>query len=193
MRIISGKYGGQQLVGFSAGHIRPTTDRVKESLFNILRNEIEDAKVLDLFSGTGSLGLEAISRGASECVFVEGSSKSISIIKKNLAKLKVTEPVRIVQKDVLKYLTSTEDGPFDLIFADPPFTESIAHDVMQAAARSRVFASQTVLAIESGRRERIDEVYPGDFQELIRYDQREFGDKFLSLFRLNRSDDGPTS
>ena len=73
MRIISGKYKGHQLVSFQADHIRPTTDRVKESLFNMIQGEIDGARVLDLFSGTGSLGLEALSRGAREVIFVEKS------------------------------------------------------------------------------------------------------------------------
>lgn len=179
MRIISGKYRGHQLVPFQADHIRPTTDRVKESQFNILRDFIDGAKVLDLFAGTGNLGLEAISRGASEVTFVEKNKKSIMILEKNIAKLKIAEPYKILQLDVLKYLKSYDGEGFDVIFADPPFTEEMAHDVMLAAGESRVFAPHTVLTIESGRREKIEDRY----HNLERYDVREFGDKFLSFFR----------
>lgn len=166
------------MVSFQADNIRPTTDRVKESLFNIIQNEIEDAKVLDLFSGTGNLGLEALSRGAKEVVFVEKSKKSIEILKKNLEKLKIKDGYQIIQKDVLSYLKTSSDA-FDIIFADPPFTEAMAHDVMQAASGSRVFKDSTLMTIESGRREKIED----DYSPLIRYDVREFGDKFLSFFR----------
>lgn len=179
MRIISGKYKGHQLVSFQAEHIRPTTDRVKESLFNMIQHEIDGARVLDLFCGTGNLGLEALSRGAREVVFVEKNRKSILILEKNLAKLKVVEPHSVVQKDVLTFLRNYEGEPFDLIFADPPFTEQMAHDVMQAADVSKVFHPQTLMMIESARREKIMEDYPS----LTRYDLREFGDKFLSFFR----------
>lgn len=178
MRIIAGKYKGHHLVSFQADNIRPTTDRVKESLFNIIQNEIEGAKVLDLFSGTGSLGLEALSRGAAEVIFVEKSKKSIEILKKNLEKLKIKDGYRIIQKDVLSFLKSNPDA-FDLIFADPPFTQEMAHDVMLAASGSQSFKDTTIMTIESGRREKIQEDYP----DLIRYDVREFGDKYLSFFR----------
>jgi 16S rRNA (guanine966-N2)-methyltransferase len=179
MRIISGKYKGHQLVSFQADHIRPTTDRVKESLFNKIQGEVEGAKVLDLFSGTGNLGLEALSRGAAEVTFVEKSKKSIAILEKNLAKLKVSEPYKIICKDVLSFLKSYQGIPFDLIFIDPPFTEEMAHDVMIALSQSQVFHPQTLMMIESGRREKIVD----DYSPLARYDVREFGDKFLSFFK----------
>ena len=179
MRIISGKYKGHQLVSFSADHIRPTTDRVKESLFNMIQMQIEGARVLDLFSGTGNLGLEALSREAASVLFVEKNRKSIQILEKNLEKLKVTDPYKILQKDVLSFLKSYEGEPFDLIFADPPFTEQMAHDVMLAADGSKVFHADTLMMIESARREKILDDYP----HLTRYDVREFGDKVLSFFR----------
>jgi len=182
VRIISGKYKGH-LAPFDAGHIRPTTDRVKESQFNILQGYVEGAKVLDLFSGTGNLGLEALSRGAQEAIFVEKNKKSIEILKKNLQKLQVIEPVQIVQKDVLSYLNKYSGEPFDLIFADPPFTEQMAHDVMLAAARAPIFHVGTIMTIESGRREKIEE----DYGTIIRYDVREFGDKFLSFYKKKES------
>lgn len=178
MRIISGKYKGHPLVSFQADHIRPTTDRVKETLFNKIQGYIEDARVLDLFSGTGSLGLEALSRGAREVLFVEKSKKSISILEKNILKLKISEPYEILQKDVISFLKNYEGEAFDVIFADPPFTEEMAHDVMLAADVSKVFHPNTILMIESGRREKIAD----DYSTLTRYDVREFGDKFLSFF-----------
>lgn len=179
MRIISGKYKGHPLVSFHASHIRPTTDRVKESLFNIWRNEIEGARVLDLFSGTGSLGLEALSRGAASVHFVDAHPKSIQILRQNLAKLKVSEEHRVQTQDVFQFLKKYNEAAFDLIFIDPPFTEAIADEVMIALGKSSSFHSTTRIAIESGRREKIGE----DYGTLLRYDYREFGDKFLSLFQ----------
>lgn len=183
MRIISGKYKGN-LTSFKADHIRPTTDRVKESQFNILMGHFEDARVLDLFAGTGNLGIEALSRGAREVVFVEKNPRSILIVRENLKKLKVTEPTQVIQKDVLSYLKSYEGEPFDVIFADPPFTQKMAHDVMLAMSTSRAFADHTVMTIESEARERMDDQY----ENLIRYDHREFGDKILSFFKKNLSE-----
>lgn len=179
MRIISGKYKGHHLVPFQAGHLRPTTDRVKESLFNIIQSEVSGARVLDLFSGTGNLGIEALSRGAAEVLFVDKNLKSIQILEKNLLKLKVSEPTKILKKDVLSFLKTYSGDTFDIIFADPPFTEKMAHDVMLSAQNSAAFGPSTILMIESGQHEKIlDDYFP-----LTRYDHREFGDKVLSFFR----------
>lgn len=180
MRIISGKYKGQLLVEFRAGHIRPTTDRVKESLFNKIMFDIDGTRVLDLFCGTGNLGLEAISRGAVQATFVDAHKQSILITRDNIRKLKVDASMyQIFQKDVLNYLRTFDGQSFDIIFADPPFTEKMAHDVMLAISQSAAVGSQTIVAIESEKRERIDEKYGN----LTRFDVKDFGDKFLSFFR----------
>jgi 16S rRNA (guanine966-N2)-methyltransferase len=187
MRIISGKYKGHPLVEFEAEHIRPTTDRVKETLFNKLMFDIDGARAVDLFAGTGNLGLEALSRGAREVVFVEKHPKSIEILKKNLAKLKVpASNYKIIHMDVLAYLKAYENEPYDIIFADPPFTQKMAHKVMEYASTSKAFGAQTLLTIESERKERMEDVY-GDLE---RYDHREFGDKILSFFSKKRDKEG---
>lgn len=178
MRIISGKWKGHQLVSFHGDHIRPTSDRVKESLFNILQFEIPESRVLDLFSGTGNLSFEALSRGAAHVTAVEANRKSIEIIKKNQAKLKVTDDFEIIQKDVLQFLKSYSGQAFDVVIADPPFTEKMAHDVMTAMATSQVFNAETRIVIESSSSERLDEVY----LNLHQTSRREFGDKYLSFF-----------
>jgi 16S rRNA (guanine966-N2)-methyltransferase len=180
LRIISGKFKGQHLVSFKADHIRPTTDRVKETVFNILQSEITGARVLDLFSGTGNLGIESLSRDCAEVTFVEKNKKSLGILSENLSKLKIVDGFRIVPQDVFKFAKAYVGEGFDVIFADPPFTESIADQVVQAVNDSNLFHHATILAIESGRREKILD----DYSKLTRYDFREFGDKFLSLYRV---------
>ena len=179
MRIISGKYKGQ-LVSFKADHIRPTTDRVKESQFNILADSCDGARVLDLFAGTGSLGIEALSRGAISLTMVEQNRKSVEIIRANMKKLRVEEPVEILQKDVLAYLRNYKGDPFDIVFADPPFTQEMADEVMLAASKAPIWHENTQMTIESGRREKISD----DYDRIFRYDLREFGDKFLSFYKL---------
>src|ERR1700728_2910160 len=104
MRIIAGLFKGHKLVSFDEDHIRPTTDRVKESVFNILTPMIEGARVLDLFSGTGNLGFEALSRGAVKVDMIEKSPRSIAIIKKNIAHLKVTQGVEIHREDAVNFV-----------------------------------------------------------------------------------------
>jgi 16S rRNA (guanine966-N2)-methyltransferase len=179
MRIITGKFKGHQLIDFNAKHIRPTTDRVKESLFNIIAGHISEGQILDLFAGTGNLGLEAISRDANHVTFVEKNPHSLDIIRKNIAKLKITDSYNIIVKDVITFLAQYEGVAFDVIFADPPFTEEMADEVMTAASQSKAFGIQTVMAIESAKREKIQDSYPN---ETLLLDRRVFGDKILSFF-----------
>jgi len=120
MRIIAGKYKGQQLVTAKDHSIRPTTDRIKEYIFEILGNFVVDALVLDLFAGSGNLGLEALSRGAQSATFVDKSQSSLRVLRRNLGKLKVAEPTQVIKKDVLTFLRQNKQ-PYDLIFADPPY------------------------------------------------------------------------
>ena len=179
MRIIAGKYKGHQLVAFQADHIRPTTDRVKETLFNKIQFEIEDAAVLDLFCGTGNLGIEALSRGAKFCTFVEKNPKSLEITRKNFEKLKVPKTdYKVINRDVLAFLREYEGESFGVILVDPPFTQKMAHDVMLAIAKSSAAGETSVIAIESQAKERMESEY-GD---LVRYAKKEYGDKILSLF-----------
>jgi 16S rRNA (guanine966-N2)-methyltransferase len=187
MRIISGRFKGRVLTSFQADHIRPTTDRVKESLFNKWMRNVDGARVLDLFSGTGSLGLEALSRGAVQVDFVEANLKSIQILKKNIELLKLNaNEYSIAKNDVLQFLKKYNGEPYDLILIDPPFTEKMAHDVMQALDLSSCFGPETLIAIESQKKERMDETY----LNLYRYDMNDYGDKILSFFTKKAQDGG---
>jgi len=185
MRIISGRFKGRVLTSFQAEHIRPTTDRVKETLFNKWMTQLEQAEVLDLFAGTGNLGLESLSRGCSHVDFVEMNAKSIQILKKNIELLKIEAgEYSIYKQDVLLYLKKYQGKPYTLILADPPFTEKMAHDVMLAIAGSHCFNEDTLIAIESHKKERIDTVYT----DLYRYDFKDYGDKVLSFFAKKTQD-----
>ena len=128
MRVIAGKYKGRKLNSPDDYSVRPTTDKVKEAMFSILTNELYGARVLDLFAGTGGLGIEALSRGAEYCLFADSSRRSLEILRSNLEHCKVAEEIRIKAGDyrkVLKNLTGRiEDGleePFDIILLDPPY------------------------------------------------------------------------
>lgn len=180
MRIISGKFKGRVLVSFEASHVRPTMDRVKETLFNKWMQDVDGARVLDLFSGTGSLGLEALSRGAKHITFVEKNIKSLQILKKNIELLKINKTEYLItQKDVLIFLNKYNGIPFDLILIDPPFTEKMAHAVMQVLDQSACFNKSTLVAIESVKKERMDDEY----NQLFCYDFKDYGDKVLSFFQ----------
>lgn len=180
MRIISGKYKGRVLTSFEASNIRPTMDRVKETLFNKWMRDVEGSVVLDLFSGTGSLGLEALSRGAKNVSFVEKNLNSIQILKKNIELLKIERAeYSITQKDVITFLQRYAGPAFDLILIDPPFTEKMGHAVMQSLASSACFNEASLIAIESIKKEQMDDHY----DQLFRYDLKDYGDKILSFFR----------
>lgn len=178
MRIISGKFKGRRLGSFNAKHIRPTTDREKESIFNKLMADIPGARVLDLFSGTGNLGLEAHSRGADFVQCVEFSKKSIKIIHENIKLLGIEDGIEVTFGDVMKFLQKYDGEPFDVVLADPPFTEAMAHSVMETISRSSVCKPGTVVVIEAGGKERLDEQYQG-FNLL---DRKDFGDKSVAFF-----------
>lgn len=177
MRIIAGQFKGHRLVAFKANHIRPTTDRVKETIFNKIQSTIPGAIVLDLFSGTGSLGLEALSRGAESIQFVDSHSKSIQILNQNVDKLGVRGSVSITKQDVLRYIAQGE-GKFDLIFIDPPFTKKMGDQVMEALSRSKLYKAGTLILIESTKHENMKDQY----LDLQRIDVKSFGDKDLSVF-----------
>lgn len=180
MRIISGKYKGRHLVNFKAGHIRPTMDRIKETIFNKWMMYVDGSIVLDLYAGTGNLGIEALSRGATHVTFVEKNFKSVQIINENLDTLKIDKnEFTVSQKDVFSFLKS-EQNKFDLIFIDPPFTEKIAHDTMLAIGQSAVFKPDTKIVIESIKQELIEDSY----SDLRCYDRQDYGDKFLSFYSV---------
>lgn len=185
MRIISGRFKGHRLVSFQADHIRPTTDRVKESVFNILQSYFDGGSVLDLFAGTGNLGIEALSRGAERVESVESNKKSLSILRENLIKLKIQNEIKVHPIDVFSFLKKYEGVAFDIIFIDPPFTKALAHDVMLALAASKAFGPQTWVVIESSDHERLD----SEYSQLKRLDQRDFGDKKVSFFQQESASD----
>ena len=122
MRVIAGKYRGKKLKEFELLSTRPTLDRVKEAMFSLIQFDIASNVVLDLFSGTGALGLEAISRGAKKTYLVDNNKQAIALIKENLKK--VTEDYEIVFSDALAFLKSTKQK-FDLVLLDPPFNSNL--------------------------------------------------------------------
>lgn len=132
MRIVAGKHRGRVLKEFKGRDIRPTSDRAKEALFNILQFDIAGCCFLDLYSGTGGIGLEAISRGAEKVVFVDNSRESVKLLKENLVYLK--EKAEIYEGDALAYVSSPA-GKFDFVFLDPPYAVN-ANAVVTAIAKN---------------------------------------------------------
>ena len=149
MRVVTGKARGRRLKTPEGEAVRPTTDSVKEALFNIIQGDIEGRRVLDLFAGSGQLGIEALSRGAAETVFVDSSRDSVKLVKENL-RLCGFE-ANVIQSDALKYLESC--GRFDIIFVDPPYDSELYERVLEAVARLDLLRSGGVIIVEA-RKER---------------------------------------
>lgn len=181
MRIIAGKFKGRRLTSFNADHIRPTSDKVKGSLFNRLQWHWQGAKVLDLFSGTGNLAIEAHSRGAALVTCVELDKKSLNILNKNLDLLEISSGINIVNSDVLKFIKQYRGKAFDIVLIDPPFTKKMAHSVMDTLTKSKLLHSKSNIAIESYARERLDDVYDVWHVEM----KKKFGYKHLSFYSLS--------
>ncbi len=173
MRIIAGKYRGRVLAEFRGREIRPTSDRVKESLFQILALRLAGARVLDLFAGSGALGIEALSRGASSVVFNDVSPESVALLKKNLAALKAEGKVTVL--DFRTCLKSAE-GKFDLVFSDPPYKESYTDEVLKIIAERSLLAQDGLVVAESEREERAPEGW-----EIA--DVRSYGRTKITMFR----------
>lgn len=177
MRIIAGKYKGQQIFSAKDDSIRPTTSRIKEYIFELLNEFVRDALVLDLFSGSGSLGLEALSRGAAHVTFVDKSQNSLRVLKKNIARLKVAENVAIVKKDVLSFLRQNKE-PFDLVFADPPFKWNRYIELLPLVFLKENLSEYGIFVLESERTHDIE--WETNVYEVIR--QKKFDRSLITFF-----------
>ena len=172
MRIIAGKHRGRVLAQFAGMDVRPTPDRVKESLFQILTPRLSGARVLDLFAGSGALGLESLSRGAREAVFNDVSKDSLAVLKKNCASLKV-EP-KIYNLDY-RELLNTIDVTFDVIYIDPPYKSAFGRDALSIIAKRSLLNTGGVAVFES------DRPFEGE-TGLVKYDERKYGATYLTFF-----------
>ena len=185
MRVIAGKYKGRKLFSPEDSSVRPTTDKVKEACFSILTNDIYDARVLDLFAGSGGLGIEALSRGASYCLFADASRKSLNLVKQNLDHCKVEEYTRIAAGDYSKVLKSLagriEDGreePFDIILLDPPYDAGFLDEVFRLIAEGGVLAPGGIIVAE--HRKQIE--MPDELHGFTRTKERRYGVVKLSIY-----------
>ncbi|HHT06648.1 MAG TPA: 16S rRNA (guanine(966)-N(2))-methyltransferase RsmD [Hydrogenispora sp.] len=182
MRITGGKYGGQKLLGPSHEGLRPTTDMLREALFNILGATFLNGRVLDLFAGAGTLGIEALSRGAQAVTFVEKDPKGLRLLKKNLQRLPDanTTEVSIYPVDVLRILPkiSREEAPYDLIFIDPPFKADLWLRVLALISRSSVLAATGQIVVEIPRHN----LLPERVGRLQRVDKRVYGEVSLEFW-----------
>lgn len=176
MRIISGKYRGLKLVGFDGTDIRPTADRVKESLFNILYGKIAGARVLDLFSGSGNVGIECLSRGAEFVHFNDVSSGSIAVLKKNLLKLK---DVNYSVTNLDYSVCLARGGKYDFIFVDPPYKSEAGIKALEIIGANGLLKDGGTVVFER------DEKFSGQISGLKETDSRKYGKTYLTFFEAD--------
>ncbi len=177
MRIISGKHRGLKLSEFAGGEIRPTADRVKESLFNIIAPDIAGAYVLDLFAGSGSLGIECLSRGAEYVIFNDVSKDSIKVLKSNLSKLRDCENYGVYNLDFAQCLCRVKRA--DIIFIDPPYRLEAGIEALKIIADRRILTDGGIAVYER------DRAFSGEIAGLTLFDERRYGKTTLSFFKNN--------
>ena len=178
MRIIGGKFKSRILKEFSGEKVRPTSDRAKEALFNILSLKLYGARVLDLFSGSGALGLESFSRGAKEVTFNDVSKDSLAILKSNLQtlNLSVGNEIKIYNYDYAVCLDVVQP-PFDIIFIDPPYQLDYGKRALEKIAQKGLLSDNGIAIYER------DRAFEGEIDGLEKYDERKYGKAFLTFFR----------
>lgn len=150
MRVISGKYKGRNLKGFNIVGTRPTMDRVKESVFAMISNKLKDATILDLFAGSGNLGIESLSNGSTCAYFVDNNKTAIKTIRENIENLHVSEEVYTYQMDYKEALNYFSDNhtKFDIIFLDPPYNAKILSTVLKEIKKCNILKENGIIILE---------------------------------------------
>lgn len=182
MRVITGKARGVILKTPDGMQTRPTSDRVKEALFSILQFELPGMAVLDLFGGTGQLGIEALSRGAARAVFVDAGEAACKIIKENLHRTKLESQAKVVRSDYLTYLKTTNEH-FDLILLDPPYAEVFLENSLNCISEIDILQTDGIIVTERP----VGKELPFDYPGYTRSKDYKYGNTLITLYRKTES------
>ena len=178
MRVVSGTARGVILKTPEGLQTRPTADKVKEAMFSILQFDLPGAAVLDLFGGTGQLGIEALSRGAKSAVFVDAWDKACALIKENLRKTKMEQSSRVVRSDYLSYLRSCKEQ-FDIILLDPPYAEVFLETALKCITEIDILRTGGIIVCERP----MEKELPWDFPNFTRSKDYKYGKTIITLYR----------
>ena len=176
MKVISGKYKGRNIEGFTIDGTRPTMDRVKESLFAMIQSYLDDSIVLDLFSGSGNLGIEALSEGAKSIVLVDSNYKAIKVIENNLKNIGINE-AKVLNMDYKKAIEIL-DGKFDIIFLDPPYKTNYIEESIKLITKYNLLKDNGIIVCES---DNIDRIVYGEEYTCIK--DKKYGDKYVVILK----------
>lgn len=177
MRVITGSARGAKLKTLEGFSTRPTSDRVKEAIFNILQFDLEGRRVLDLFAGSGQLAIEALSRGADYAVLVDQSAEAVKVIKENLKKVRFDQTASVFQSDYLRYLSTTREK-FDIILLDPPYAENLLENALQKISEIDILTEGGIIVCERPR----EKVLPPTVGELICSKDYLYGKTAVNLY-----------
>ena len=182
MRVISGKSRGLKLNAPKNNDVRPTTDRVKESLFNMINPYIIDSNILDLFAGTGSLGIESLSRGANKCIFVDNSKESINIVKSNIKKARVEDESIVLNLDFKSAINSLclKKEKFDVIFMDPPYYKNMFMDALCSIDNNKLLKEDGIIVVEHDTKDK----FPDNIGRLYKNRDKKYGNTTLTFYKL---------
>ncbi len=178
MRVITGKARGVSLKTPEGLTTRPTTDRVKEALFSIIQFEIPGAAVLDLFGGTGQLGIEALSRGAKSAVFVDAGEAACRLIRENLKRTRLEGEAKVVRSDYLAYLKRCREK-FNIIFLDPPYAEVFLENALKCITEIDILQTGGIIVAERP----LGKELPWEFEGYVRSRDYKYGNTLLTLYR----------
>lgn len=182
MRIISGTARGTKLFTLEGEHTRPTLDRVKEAFFNIIQNEIEDSVVLDLFSGSGAIGLEFASRGAKKVYLNDNSKEAFDIIKQNINKTHLSTKVELYNMDFLKLIQNIKENKFDIVYLDPPYKTNFIILALNELLKNKKITEESLIIIETDEEKRVIEQIEQQRSFEIT-DKRKYGRAYIIFLR----------
>ena len=182
MRVISGTLKGRNILGFNIDGTRPTMDRVKESLFSTIQDYLKDSIVLDLFAGSGNLGIEAISNGAKHAYFIDNNKEAIKILNNNITNLNIKNNTTVILSDWKKYLNNCANNnlKFDLIFVDPPYEYDVYEKILNKVSELNLLNDNGLIILEHANLKFRDK-----YNNLVLYKEKKYGNKSVNIYKNN--------
>ena len=182
MKVISGTLKGRKIEGYNLDGTRPTMDRVKESLFGMIQDNIKDSVVLDLFAGSGGLGIEAISNGAKSCYFIDHNNEVIKVLNKNIVNLNIKDKSKVILSDWKKFLNDSAKNnlKFDLIFVDPPYDYDVYEKILDKVSTLNLLNDNGLIILEHANLN-LKETY----NNLTLHKSKKYGTKSVNIYKLS--------
>ena len=182
MKVISGILKGRNIEGYNIDGTRPTMDRVKESLFATIQNNLKDSIVLDLFAGSGNLGIEAISNGAKLCYFIDNNKEVIKVLNKNISNLNIKSNSKVILSDWKKSLNefANQNLKFDLIFVDPPYDYNVYEKILDKVSNLNLLNENGLIILEYSNLK-----FKEKYNNLTLYKEKKYGNKSVNIYKIN--------